>query len=117
MSRMPRLTRLTAGLLLAVLFGFGSCRQRTSTQRELVVVSYGGSFQDAQRKAFFEGFEKATGIKVKEAQWSGEYAKLKAMVQSGSTEWDLVTTAESSLIERGIKEGLLEKIDYSGIDK
>jgi putative spermidine/putrescine transport system substrate-binding protein len=39
------------------------------------------------------------------------------MVQSGSTEWDLVTTAESSLIHRGIKEGLLEKIDYSAIDK
>lgn len=84
---------------------------------ELVVCSYGGSFQDAQRKAFFEGFERETGIKVREAQWSGEFAKLKAMTATGNPEWDLVTAAESSIIIRGAREGILEKIDYSKIDR
>lgn len=85
--------------------------------RELVVVSYGGAFQEAQRKAFYEPFEKKTGIKIKEAQWSGEYAKLKAMVDAGQPTWDLVTAAESSIIARGVADGILEPIDYTGIDK
>src|SRR5689334_11493545 len=69
-----------------------------NTKRELVVCSYGGAYQEAQRKAFFEPFERETGIKVREAQWSGEYAKLKAMVESGQPTWDLVTVAEGSTI-------------------
>jgi putative spermidine/putrescine transport system substrate-binding protein len=85
--------------------------------REVVVCSYGGAFQEAQRKAFFEPFEKETGIAVKEAQWSGEYGKLKAMVTAGTPTWDLVTVAEASTIARGAKEGLLEPIDFAGIDK
>ena len=90
----------------------------TSSQpRELVVCSYGGAFQEAQRKAFFEPFEKETGIKIKEAQWSGEYAKLKAMVDAGQPTWDLVTAAEASIIARGARDGILERIDYTGIDK
>lgn len=84
---------------------------------ELVVVSYGGAFQEAQRKAFFEPFEKETGIKIKEAQWTGEYAKLKAMVDAGQPIWDLVTAAEASIAARGAKEGILDRIDYTGIDK
>src|SRR5258707_11657222 len=102
-----RLKMLGGCVLLLALAGFGSCRHETSTPRELVVVSYGGSYQEAQRKAIFEPFEKATGIKIKEAEWSGEYAKLKAMVDSGNVTWDVVVSAESSDIERGIKDGIL----------
>jgi putative spermidine/putrescine transport system substrate-binding protein len=97
-----------------------SCKappQPASGTNELVVTSYGGAFQEAQRKAFFEPFEKETGIKIKEAQWSGEYGKLKAMVTAGQPIWDLVTAAEASVIARGAKEGILEPIDYTGIDK
>jgi putative spermidine/putrescine transport system substrate-binding protein len=112
-----KLKMLGGVLVLAALVGFGSCRQPTSAGRELVVVSYGGAYQDAQRKAIFEPFEKATGIKIKEAEWSGDYAKLKAMVDSGTVSWDLVVSAESSDIERGIKDGILERIDYTGIDR
>lgn len=86
-------------------------------QDELVVCSYGGSFQEAQRKAFFEPFEKETGIKIIEANWSGEYAKLKAMVESGNVTWDLVTVAENSIIERGIVDDILDTIDFSNINK
>ena len=86
----------------------GACRKEqpsgTTTAapaaRELVVCSYGGAYQEAQRKAFFEPFERETGIKIREAQWSGEYAKLKAMVEAGQPTWDLVTVAEGSTIVR-----------------
>lgn len=112
----------------AMLFLFAACRGEKATSnasavapptqpRELVVCSYGGAFQEAQRKAFFEPFERETGIKIKEAQWSGEYAKLKAMVDAGQPTWDLVTAAEASIIARGARDGILERIDYTGIDK
>lgn len=100
-----------------------ACGERSNTSDEaqtssnsLVVCSYGGSFQEAQRKAFFEPFEKETGIKVIEANWSGEFAKIKSMVESDNVQWDLVTAAESSIIERGINEGILAEIDFSNID-
>jgi putative spermidine/putrescine transport system substrate-binding protein len=45
------------------------------------VRSYGGAFQDAQRKAYFEPFERLSGIKVIEAQ-GPDPAKVKAMVDT-----------------------------------
>lgn len=115
----PRV-RIAQLLLVGVLGSTVACNREpslTTAARELTVCSYGGSFQDAQRKAFYEPFEKETGIKVREAQWSGEYAKLQAMVQAGAPAWDLVNGAESSTIIRGAKEGILAPIDYTGVDK
>src|SRR5687768_218257 len=54
----------------------------------VVVASTGGRFQDGQRKAIFEPFEKATGIKVVEAT-GPTIARLKAMNMSGNVEWDV----------------------------
>ncbi len=107
-------------LLTALLACTAACNRsqdQTAAVRELTICSYGGSFQEAQRKAFYEPFEKETGIRVREAQWSGEYAKLKAMVAAGSPAWDLVNGAESSTIIRGAREGILAPIDYTGIDR
>lgn len=127
MTKLFRSTTLAACAAFMLLLGACKGEKATSpptpaegqaTQaRELVVCSYGGAFQEAQRKAFFEPFERETGIKIKEAQWSGEYAKLKAMVDAGQPTWDLVTAAEGSIIARGARDGILERIDYSGIDK
>ena len=39
----------------------------TWSEERIVIGSFGGRFQDAQRKAYFEPFEKATGIGVTEA--------------------------------------------------
>src|SRR5438067_771554 len=117
-------SRLFKILGVAMVVLVAACREqppaaatKTAAPRELVVCSYGGTYQAAQRKAFFEPFERETGIKVREAQWSGEYAKLKAMADAGQPAWDLVTVAEASTIARGAKEGILEKIDYAGLDK
>jgi len=105
-------------LLLIVLF-IGSCNnnEKTGQKGQVVVCSYGGSYQEAQRKAFFEPFEKETGIKVIEANWSGEYAKIKAMVSAKNVQWDLVTSAEASDVIRGANDGILEKLDFSKMDK
>ena len=78
---------------------------------ELVVSSYGGSFQDAQTKAYFEPYAKASGAKVTGTTGTG-YAKVKAMVESGNVAWDVVS-AESPAFANEVKDGLLEPIDYS----
>ena len=112
-----RVRRHTAWLALAAAAACGGGASKAAAPVEITVVSYGGAFQEAQRKAFFEPFERETGIRIKDAQWSGEYAKLKAMVDGGSPTWDLVTAAEASIVARGVRDGILDSIDYSGIDK
>ena len=37
--------------------------------RDLTVVSWGGAYQDAQKKVYFEPFKKAAGIAMNEESW------------------------------------------------
>jgi putative spermidine/putrescine transport system substrate-binding protein len=78
---------------------------------EVVVASYGGSFQDAQTKAFFESYAKASGAKVIGTTGTG-YAKVKAMVASGNITWDVVS-ADPAAYENEVKDNLLQPLDYS----
>ena len=61
---------------------------RAQRGKSIVVVSFGGTYQDAQRKAYYEPFEAATGIKVVE-DTIATAAKLKAMVDSKNVTWDV----------------------------
>ncbi len=55
---------------------------------EVVAISYGGAYQEAQRKAYFEPFQELCDITVKEAE-GPDLAKIKAMVDTGNVQWDL----------------------------
>jgi putative spermidine/putrescine transport system substrate-binding protein len=99
--------------ILCVAFVFGMAAG-TSAQEEIVVCVWGGEFSKTQRTAFFDPFEKETGIKVKTVSFP-EFAKMKAQVTSGNIEWDVVDSEKKWLI-RGAKEGLFEPLDYSVID-
>lgn len=79
----------------------------------VVIASYGGSFQEAQTKAFFESYAKATGTKVTGTTGTG-YAKVKAMVASGNVTWDVIS-ADAAAYESEVKDGLLQPLDYSVI--
>ena len=81
---------------------------------EIVVASYGGSFQDAQQTAYFGPFQEESGITVTGTEGSS-YDKLKAQVDSGQVDWDVVS-AESSTYTNDAADGLLEPIDYSVVD-
>jgi len=96
---------------LSVAFLTAACSVKTAPVAEVVVASYGGAFQDAQAKAFFEPFAKSTGVKVIGTAGTG-YAKVKAMVGSHNITWDVVS-AESPAFANEVKDGLLEPIDYS----
>ena len=52
-------------------------------EEQVVVVGWGGVWQDAYRKALFEPFMKETGIKVIEEEFGGEYAKITSQIEAG----------------------------------
>ena len=101
---------LVAGIVTAGVVFFAEVAF-TADPAEVVVASYGGSFQDAQTKAFFEPYAKATGAKVTGTTGTG-YAKVKAMVASGTVTWDVVS-ADPAAYENEAKDGLLQPLDYS----
>jgi putative spermidine/putrescine transport system substrate-binding protein len=116
-------------ILLVIAAAFGGCKGRetpangttTATTapapaREITVLSYGGEFAAAQRAAYFDPFEKETGIRVKDVPYNGEYGKLKGVIQSGNVAWDVMDIEASALI-RGMGDNLYEPIDYGVIDK
>ena len=82
-------------------------------QTQITVVNFGGANANAQKKAYYEPFEK-TGTKVVAVEYNGEQAKIKAMVETKKVTWDVVEV-ESPDVARGCDEGLFEKLDYSKI--
>ncbi len=105
--------------ILMMLLGFTGCAGNTSSKsssdKELVVVDWGGAYSDARKKANYESFEKKYGVKITVVNPT-DYGKLKAMVQSGNVEWDVINV-DSDFSIRGGKQGLLEKLDYNVIKK
>lgn len=81
---------------------------------QLSIMSFGGAYQEAQRKAFFETYTKATGIKIVEQEYGGEIAKLKAQIEAGGTTLDVVDV-DAPTLQQGCDEGLYEVLDWSKI--
>ena len=50
--------------------------------RDLTVVSWGGAYQDAQKKVYFEPFKKAAGVAMNDESWDGGVGVLRAKVQN-----------------------------------
>jgi putative spermidine/putrescine transport system substrate-binding protein len=64
-------------------------RHARAAGKELVVCSWGGAYQKALRRAYFDPFEKETGIKVTDTS-APEVARVKAQVESKNVEWDVI---------------------------
>lgn len=99
---------LLGGLVLA------SAVAGAQANESITLASWGGSFQKAQREAWFTPAEKALGITIREDTTSG-LADVRTQVASGSPAWDIVQQGNQScpLMEQ---EGLLEKLDPSIVD-
>src|SRR5918995_397270 len=109
-----RFLETTAAVATAVAAPYVVSPSRAAN-KELVFVGFGGAYQEGQTKAYFEPFERETGVKI--IQTSGvELAKLKAQVQSKNVEWDLVTLPDRQRYT-AVQDGLLAPLNYSIIDK
>ncbi|WP_438282321.1 ABC transporter substrate-binding protein [Pseudomonas alabamensis] len=78
-------------------------------------VSWGGTTQDAQKEAWAMPFTQQTEIKVVQ-DGPTDYGKLKAMVESGNVQWDVVDV-EADFALRAASEGLLEPLDFTQIKR
>lgn len=81
---------------------------------DITVISFGGTNQKAQVKAYYEPFTATTKIGIVPGEYNGEQAKIKAMVEAKNVTWDVVEV-ESPELARGCEEGLYEKLDYAKI--
>ncbi|TKV71676.1 ABC transporter substrate-binding protein [Bradyrhizobium elkanii] len=80
----------------------------------LVVVSGGGSYEEAFRKAVIDPFQRETSIKVTYVSPADE-AKLKAQVDSNNVQWDVVEISAPAFRPDASK--YCEEIDYRAFDK
>jgi putative spermidine/putrescine transport system substrate-binding protein len=110
---MKKLTILFGAALLAGTAFAASARAGD----ELTVVSWGGAYSESQRKAYYEPFN-ALGNKVTEAEYNGEVAKIKAMVEANAITWDVIDVDTPTGLQ-GCAEGALETIDWAklGLDR
>lgn len=76
----------------------------------LTVVTFGGAFENAVVKAYFEPFTAKTGTNIVREQYDGGLAKLRGMVESGNTTWDLIDLESNDAIA-ACDEGLIQKLD------
>jgi putative spermidine/putrescine transport system substrate-binding protein len=101
----------TSGLLFAIgaalALGAGAAQAR-----DLSVVSWGGAYQDAQKEVYFKPFMDKTKVKMVDESWDGGIGVLRAKMQGGANNWDVVQV-ESEELALGCEEGLFEKIDWA----
>ncbi|MDH2356522.1 hypothetical protein QCM80_38705 [Bradyrhizobium sp. SSUT112] len=102
------LTGLAASALTPVKPAFAS--------DQLTIVTWGGAGQAAFRKALFEPFAKTTGAKIIEDEWNGEIRKIRAMVESKTVSWDVVSATAT---QRMCNDRVIEMIDLkeAGLDR
>lgn len=77
---------------------------------EVVITSGGGSWEDAQKKAFFEPFTRDTGIKV--VLVPEDHAKLLASVRLGQPEAD-ITSVPGGMLAGFVSKNAVEELDYN----
>ena len=80
--------------------------------RDLSVVSWGGAYQDAQREVYFKPFMDKSKITMTEENWDGGVGTLRAKIQGGNNNWDVVQVESEELL-LGCEEGLYEKLDWA----
>ena len=81
----------------------------------VVAVNSGGAMGDAKQKAIYTPFTRETGIEII-AVPGPDLAKVKAQVQSGDVEWDVVDV-DMSWLPLAMRTGLLERIDDTIVDR
>jgi len=94
---------------------FFHIRPAKADSGELVIVSWGGDYDDALRQFVCEPYQKQTGVRVR-VDTPPENAKVKAMVESGNVIWDVLLT-DVPAVSLLSSSNLLEPMDYDALDK
>lgn len=109
-SRLDRRQFLAAASALGLGTGLPSGARAQSGR--MVMATGGGAIEDTYRKTVFASWKEKTGIEI--ITTGNEGARLKAMVEQGKTEWDVLQGPAEEVIVYA-RQGLLEKLDHSKI--
>jgi putative spermidine/putrescine transport system substrate-binding protein len=111
-ARFTRRTWLTgAAAVAAAATGPFVWTRRAGAAGKVVIRTIGGAYEEANVKAIFEPFIKATGIEIVKVPAS--LGKLLAMFEAGNMELDIVDAGELGMLSLSQK-GALDKINYKG---
>jgi putative spermidine/putrescine transport system substrate-binding protein len=116
LSRRQFLKTTGAAASAATVLGMGFPAIAQAKPDQLIIPDAGGVLRDAYIKAHYDTFTAATGIKIVPAEYMG-VAQLKAMVDNkawGGGDVIALSAGEAAIAS---KQGLVEKIDYSLIDR
>jgi putative spermidine/putrescine transport system substrate-binding protein len=86
----------------------------SSDSGKLIIVSWGGSYMEAQKQAYFDPFSKATGIDII-TDTGPQIARSKAEVESGRPSYD-TTATNQAFYQIGVEENLWVPIEYKYFD-
>ena len=82
--------------------------------QSVTAVSWGGSFGRAVNEGVNIPFTDATGIQVIVEDYNGGLAQIRAQVEVGNIQWDVIDLEIADAV-RGCDEGLLEPIDINSL--
>ncbi len=84
---------------------------QTMPQKELTIVSWGGSYTRSQMLAYVQPFRRQSGEWSSMEKYNGGLKEIREQVETANVVWDVVDFELADLI-RGCREGLLEKLDH-----
>lgn len=94
--------------------GSAACNPPRQEGVTLSFTSFGGVYQEAQRKAWLEPYTELTGVQFQEDENSSN-ATIKTQVESGQVTWDVVDVGNDFGLD--VHKDLLEPLDFSLIPK
>ncbi|HSL75395.1 MAG TPA: ABC transporter substrate-binding protein [Candidatus Limnocylindrales bacterium] len=94
--------------------GSAACNPPRQEGVTLSFTSFGGVYQEAQRKAWLEPYTELTGVQFQEDENSSN-ATIKTQVESGQVTWDVVDVGNDFGLD--VHKDLLEPLDYTLIPK
>lgn len=104
---------LVVGLVITVAGACAATGADSASTNSLTFVSFGSAFQDNQKVAWQEPYTQSTGVNFRN-DGPSDLAKLKTMVESGKTTWDVLDySADATELYCG---KYMEKLDLSQID-
>ncbi|MFG6178879.1 polyamine ABC transporter substrate-binding protein [Halomonas sp. THAF12] len=116
LARRPKgaLARIALSLTLLVPLASATTSAQSPPNAEpraepLTVLSWGGSYERAQRRALFTPFIEATGVPVKVERYDGGLTALRRAVQEDKVPWDVIDMTRSEAMA-ACAEGLLEPL-------
>jgi putative spermidine/putrescine transport system substrate-binding protein len=114
-SRRRFLVSVSAALSSGVAIPSFIFNDAIASTKELYVNTWGGSWTEAEKDAFFEPFTKATGVAIRPVS-PVAFAKLRAQVQSGSYEFDITELPQTDWLIAD-KMGFAEPINWKVVEK